>query len=466
MAKQRLTLTVILLSYFMILLDNSIIFTGIPSIQHDLHLSTTELAWVQDAYTLVFGGLLLLGSRAGDILGRRRVFTAGLAIFSIASLLVGLSQSAVWIIAARALQGIGAAIVAPSALSLLTASFPEGRERSRAIALYGATAGIGASVGMLIGGAFAHWASWRGGFFINVPIGFLMMILAPRALTETPAKPGRLDIVGALCATLGVGSLVYATMTSTNHGWESATTLVPLVASLVLLGALIWNESRVADPIMPLRLFSSRIRSGAYGVRLLYLGAMIGFFFFLTQYLQETLGLNPLLTGAAFLPMTVVNFVVALTVPRVTQRWGQTGPMIFGVVLTTLGMGWLSLLDSGQPLWLRVFAPMLIVGAGQGLAFAPMTSLGVRGTSVSDSGAASGVLNTAHQLGMSLGLSVVVAVSSAVTGPTASIESVVRAALETGTGLLVLALTVAVVAMGRIEENYRKGRENKTGSVA
>ena len=202
-------LAIILVSYFMILLDNSVIFTALPSLQADLQLSTGELSWVQDAYTLVFGGLLLLGARAGDLLGRRRVFVFGLVVFSIASLLIGLAPAGWWAIAGRAVQGIGAAIVAPASLSLLTASFPEGRERTRAVALYGATAGIGASLGLVIGGALAHWISWRAGFFVNVPIGAAMIALAPRFLPETGRARGRFDVFGALSATLGVGALVF-----------------------------------------------------------------------------------------------------------------------------------------------------------------------------------------------------------------------------------------------------------------
>ncbi|MDF2443639.1 MAG: hypothetical protein JWR01_1842, partial [Subtercola sp.] len=210
-------LVIILVSYFMILLDNSIIFTGLPSIQATLHFSSTGLSWIQNAYTLTFGGLLLLAARAGDIVGRRRLFIIGLTIFTVASMAVGLSPNGAWMIGARALQGVGAAVVGPISLSLLTATFPAGRERNQAVAWYAATAGIGASLGMVIGGLFADLLSWRFGFFINVPIGIVMIILGVRYLVEQPRTPGKFDIRGALFSTIGVGSLIYGIVSSTDH---------------------------------------------------------------------------------------------------------------------------------------------------------------------------------------------------------------------------------------------------------
>ena len=320
-------LAIILASYFMILLDNSVIFTALPSLQADLQLSTGELSWVQDAYTLVFGGLLLLGARAGDLLGRRRVFVFGLVVFSIASLLIGLAPAGWWAIAGRAVQGIGAAIVAPASLSLLTASFPEGRERTRAVALYGATAGIGASLGLVIGGALAHWISWRAGFFVNVPIGAAMIALAPRFLPETGRARGRFDVFGALSATLGVGALVFGIINTADAGWTSPVTVTAVSAGVVLLVVFVLIERRAAQPIMPLRLFASRRRTGAYVARFLYLGAMIAFFFFTTQFLQEVLGFDPLQAGIGFLPMTAVNFAVAMSIPRLAGRMPGSVPL-------------------------------------------------------------------------------------------------------------------------------------------
>jgi len=325
------TLAIILACYFMILLDNSVIFTALPSLKA----------------SLAFGGLLLLGARAGDLVGRRRVFIAGLAVFSVASLLVGVAPVGWWAIAARALQGVGAAIVAPSSLSLLTASFPEGRARGRAVAWYGASAGIGASLGLLIGGALTQWISWRAGFFVNLPIGVAMIALAPRYLPETARSRGRFDLVGAITATAGIGLLVFGIINTTDAGWNSPVTLVSLAAGLVLLAAFAVNERRAGQPIMPLRLLASRERAGAYLARFFYLGAMIGFFYFSTQFMQDVLGLSPLQAGLGFLPMTAVNFAVAMSIPRLVGRLGGTPPLVTGIVLTLIGMLWLSRLNAG-----------------------------------------------------------------------------------------------------------------------
>jgi EmrB/QacA subfamily drug resistance transporter len=441
-------LAIILVSYFMILLDNSVIFTSIPSIQADLDLSPGALSWVQGAYTLVFGGLLLLGARAGDILGRRRVFLVGLVIFGVASFLVGTAQSGSWLIAARAFQGVGAAIVAPTSLALITANF-HGPSRQRAIAWYAATAGLGASLGLLIGGLATELISWRAGFFINVPIALVMGVAALRVLPETPRVPGRFDTVGALTATLGIGALVYGVVDSTEAGWGASTTIGAITLGILLLAALVANEARAAQPIMPLRLFASRTRSGAYAVRMLYLGAMMGFFFFTTQYLQDVLGFSPLEAGAAFLPMTVVNFAVAMAIPRLSRRVTTGLLLSAGVAFTLVGMAWLSRAGLGSSYGLAVAAPMVLIGTGQGLAFAPMTTAGVAGVATADSGAASGLVNTAHQLGSSLGLAILVTIATQagtgdVTAPAAVVEHV-QAALTGAAGFLLLGLLITLI---------------------
>ncbi|GGF46572.1 MFS transporter [Microbacterium sorbitolivorans] len=444
---KRAILTIVLVSYFMILLDNSVIFTALPSLQADLGLSSAELAWVQDAYTLVFGGLLLLGARAGDILGRKPVFIFGLVVFAVASLLIALSPAAWWIISARALQGIGAAIVAPSALSLITVSF-EGEERTRAVAWYSATAGIGASLGLVVGGAAASWFSWRAGFFINVPIGLAMILLAPKYLPHTPKLPGRFDIAGAITSTLGIGSLVFAILNAAENGWGTPATIAGFIAAAVILAAFVFAEARAAQPIMPLRLFASRVRTGAYVARLLYMATMIGFFFFLSQYMQEALGFSALQAGLAFLPMTLVNFAVAVFIPRISRRFGDAATLIVGVALTLVGIFWLSRITVDSSYLTAVALPMLVVGVGQGFAFAPLTNFGIRGATASDAGAASGIVNTFHQVGSSLGLGVLVAVgasaASGIDNAPLAISSEASTALETASIFLFIALIVAV----------------------
>jgi EmrB/QacA subfamily drug resistance transporter len=411
-AHPRAILAIVLVSYFMILLDNSIVFTGVPAIQQTFGMSPAGLSWVQDAYALVFGGLLLLGARLGDLFGRRRVFVIGLLEFVIASALVGFAPTGHLLILARGLQGIGAAIVAPSSLALLMASFPEGPARSRAVGYYGATAGIGASLGLLIGGAAATWTSWRVGFLINVPIGLVMIAMAPRYLRETPRTTGRFDLAGSLLATFGVGSLVFGVIASTGRGWADPVVIGSLVASAVLLTALVLNERRAAQPIMPLRLFADPRRSASYAARALYMGAMIGFFFFTTQLMQDDLGFTAIQAGIGFLPMTVVNFAVALAIPRILRRFGASAVLAAGVTLTAIGMLWLSRAGVADSYFPAVAVPMLLLGAGQGLTFAPLTSFGIVGTARDDAGAASGLLNTFHQLGLAIGLAVLVAVST------------------------------------------------------
>jgi EmrB/QacA subfamily drug resistance transporter len=468
-ARPAAILAIILVSYFMILLDNSVIFTALPSLQAELQLSASELSWVQDAYTLVFGGLLLLGARAGDLLGRRRVFVFGLVVFSLASLLIGLAPAGGWAIAGRALQGIGAAIVAPASLSLLTASFPEGRERTRAVALYGATAGIGASLGLVIGGALAHWISWRAGFFVNVPIGAAMIALGPRFLPETGRARGRFDVFGALSATLGVGALVFGIINTTDAGWNSPVTATAVSAGVVLLIVFVLIERRVAQPIMPLRLFRSRRRTGAYVARFLYLGAMIGFFFFTTQFMQEVLGFDPLQAGLGFLPMTAVNFAVAMGIPRLGRRMPGSIPLLAGILITLAGMFWLSRAGVDSGYWTGVAVPMVLIGAGQGLAFAPLTSFGIIGAPASDAGAASGLVNTFHQVGTCLGLGIAVAAAATAPagGPAAAhLAAQVSVALTTGSILLLLSLAVAAALILPADLSARRAKTPGTAVSA
>jgi EmrB/QacA subfamily drug resistance transporter len=446
-------LAIILASYLMIVLDISIVITALPKIQADLHFSPTALSWVQTAYTLFFGGLLLLGARAGDILGRRRMFIAGLALFTAASLAITLAQSSGWLLAARAVQGIGAAILAPSTLALLSTNFAEGSERTRAVAYYGAVAGIGASLGLVLGGLLTDWISWRAGFFINVPIGIAMMLAAPRYLAETEPRPGQLDVAGALSSTFGMSALVYGIVRSATAGWSDPITLAALAGGIALLVLLVFNEGRAKQPIMPLRLFASRERSGAYAARILFLGAMMGFWFFLTQYLQRVLGFSPLAAGFAFLPMTVANFAVAVAVPRLTHRFGNAHLLAAGLATTLVGMVWLSRLSADTSYLIGIALPMLLIGAGQGATLSPLTTAGIAGVAPEDAGAASGVVNVAHQLGGSLGLGVLVVVfaaaGSAALDTRATLAHRIAVSLTGGSAMLALALVLVVALIVR-----------------
>jgi MFS family permease len=429
-----LILTIICVSYFMVVLDSSIVFTGLPQIQSAMGFSGTGLSWITNAYVLVFGGLLLLGSRAGDLFGHRRMFVLSLVVFSLASLLVGAAQTQWWLIGARAFQGAGAAVLAPSALSLLTRSFAEGRARNRAMAAYSAVAGLGASLGLVVGGLVADLISWRAGFFLNVPVGIVMIVLAVRYLPETARRRGGFDVIGALLAT--------------DFGWSALATVGPLAAGPVLLGLFVAVERRTALPIVPLRLFASRERSGAYVVRMLYMGAMIGFFFFTAQYVQSAYGWTPLQAGLAFLPMTLVNFVVAVQVPRLLERARRPLVLLTGVALTAAGMVWLSRLGLHTPYVTGVALPMILIGAGQGLALAPMTSSGVDGVAPVDASAASGLVNTVHQIGSGLSLSILTAVAAtAATGSTTADIAFRSGSALAGSAVLLALAVLAVLTL-------------------
>ena len=445
-------LAIVLISYFMIVLDNSIIFTGLPQIRAELQLTPAGLAWAQNAYTLVFGGLLLLGARTGDLLGRRRVLSAGLVIFGLASLLVGTAQSGSWIIAARALQGIGAAIVAPTSLALLTSAFPAGPERTRATSAYGTTAGLGASLGLVVGGALASWVSWRAGFFINVPIALVMLLLTRRHLLADRPAAGRFDLVGAFASTLGMGAFVYGIIQGGERGWGDPLTLGPLVAGVVVLALFVLDQRRAPQPIMPLRLFASAERSGAAVARLLFAGTMIAFFFFTTQFFQEVYGWTPLQAGLGFLPMTIVQFAVSLLVPSLTRRLGGAPLIGAGLGLVLAGMIWISLITADVPFAVGVAGPLVLLGAAQGLTFGPLTSAGVAGARPEDAGAASGLVNTAHQLGSTLGVAVLTAVAA---GATTSTQRVVDAYRG---GAVMLAAAVVVVLLTVLPVQIRARR--------
>ena len=319
--RRGIALALVLGAQLMIILDMTVVNIALPSIARGLHFSAPSLSWVLNAYTLTFGGLLLLGGRAGDILGRRRVFIAGIALFTAASLAGGLATSAAWLLAARAVQGVGGAIASPAVLALITASFAEGRERTRALGIYTAVAMGGGSLGLVLGGVITEWVSWRWVLFVNVPIGIAVALAAPLFLPESQRQPGRFDIAGALTSTAGMTALVYGFIRAASDGWANRVALGAFAAAVVLLGLFVVNESRARQPITPLRLFADRGRAGSYLARLLLVAGMFGMFFFLTQFVQDILGFSPLRAGISFLPMTAALFAVSRLSPRLLARF-------------------------------------------------------------------------------------------------------------------------------------------------
>jgi EmrB/QacA subfamily drug resistance transporter len=415
--RRGLALAIIVICQLMLILDATVMNVALPRIQSDLHFSSTGLAWVMSSYTLTYGGLLLLGGRAGDILGRRRTFVAGLALFTAASLAGGLATSAGWLLAARILQGVGAAAAGPSTIALITTTFTEPRERLRALAVLSGVAGGGFAIGLIVGGILTEVASWRWVLFINVPFGLAATLLAPRFVREAQAgtgsamrRPARLDLPGAITATAGVASVVYAFIEAATHGWSQASTVVALTAGAVLLAGFLAIEARARQPLMPLRLFADRNRAAGYLIFFLAPAAMMSMFFFLTQFLQDVRGFGALATGFAFLPMAASLFAMTRLIPHLLPRFGPKPLVVSGSLLVIGGLAWLTQLTAASGYAAGVLGPMLLMGVGGGLSFVPLTPVIMAAVAPQDAGAASGVLQTMQQTGASLGLAVLVTV--------------------------------------------------------
>ncbi|MEC4015858.1 MFS transporter [Streptomyces sp. H27-D2] len=405
-----IALTVIAACQLMVVLDATIVNIALPHIQKALSFSTTDLSWVLSAYTLTFGGLLLLGGRAGDILGRRRVFMFGILLFTFASLVGGFAQEPWQLLAARALQGVGGAIASPTSLALITTTFPEGPERNRAFGVFAAVSAGGGAIGMLAGGLLTEWLNWRWVLFVNVPIGLLIVVLAPIFISESKRHPGRFDIAGAVASTGGMASLVYGFIRASEEGWRDPLTLGSFGAALVLLALFALIESRAKEPITPLRMFADRNRSGSYVIMLSLAAAMFGMFFFIVLFVQNVLGYSPIESGLAFLPVTVAIVTGAGISQRLLPALGPKPFMVVGSAITAAGMTWLTFIDPGSSYLSGVLGPMLLFGFGMGLNFVTLTLTAVSGVEQHEAGAASGLLNATQQVGGSLGLSILVTV--------------------------------------------------------
>lgn len=449
-ARQGVILAIIMASYLMLVIDISIVLTGLPRIKAALGFTPAGLSWIQNAYTLAFGGFLLLGARAGDILGRRRMFITGLGIFTLASLAIGAAQSPAWMIAFRAVQGIGAAVLAPSTLALISTHFAEGHERNRALAWYAAAAGIGATLGLVLGGLLADLISWRAGFFINLPIGALLIAGTLRHIHETERHAGRFDLAGAITSTLGMCALVFGIVEAAEAGWTSPLTQSTILSGLLLLAVFLWIERHASQPLLPLELLANAQRNGAYGARLLFLSGMAGFWFFTAQYLQGALGFSPMKAGIAFIPVTVPQFLASVSVPRVAQRIGQRRMLLVGLALCVLGLAWLSMTAMQTSYLAGVVPPMLLIGFGQGWVLAPLTVAGVAGVERRNAGAASGLVNVAHQLGASLGLAVLVVVYASGHAPIFNAAGMAKHTATTMGAAALLLLAALLVAARRI----------------
>jgi len=430
-----LALLVIATAQLMVVLDGTIVNVALPHIQRALGFSGTGLEWVVNAYAITFGGLLLLGGRAGDILGRRRVFVSGLLLFSAASLLGGFATSQWWLLTARAVQGAGGAVIAPTALALISTNFPQGAERNRAFSVYAAMAGAGAAAGLVLGGLLTTYASWRWVFFVNVPIGILIAAAAPRVLAESPRLPGRIDWAGAVTGCGGVALLVYglskaATGADGISHWGDAQVLASLTASVVLLVSFVLTEMRSSHPLLPMRVLADRNRAGALLIMLCIATGLFGVFFFLTLFIQTVLGYSPIRAGIAFLPFAVGVVIGSALASPLVARIGPRPLIVAGTAMVAGGMFWYSRLTEHAGYASHLLGPTLVSSFGLGLVFVPLALVALYKVTEQDSGVASSLLNTAQQVGGAIGLALLGTV--AWTAVANSVRTQVEAAAKAG----------------------------------
>ncbi len=410
-----LALAVLAVSQLMIILDATVVNVALPTIQRQLNFSPVNLEWLVNGYSIAFGGLLLLGGRAGDLFGRRFMFTLGISIFALASLLGGLAQNEIWLIIARIIQGAGGAIVAPTVLSLLTETFAEGASRNRAFGIYGAIGGAGGSLGLLLGGILTDLASWRWVFFINIIIGIAVLVIIPRAFAASRRRTGNLDLAGGLTVTLGMMSLVYGLSRAGNNTFSDRLVIVFLVLAAILFAAFVIIETRSRQPLMPWRIFSNRNRSGAYATALAVGAALFSVFFFLTLFVQNIRGYSPLRAGIAYLPLSISITVMSVVMSRLISKTGPRLPMAIGALISAGGLVWFAQLTPSSGYIGSILGPSIILGIGLGLLFLPMSLTAVSAVLPQQTGLASALLNAGQQIGGSLGLAILVNVAVSVT---------------------------------------------------
>ena len=408
-------LAVVAVAQFMVVLDATVVNVALPTIQRDVGFSEQSLSWILNAYTLMFGGFLLLGGRLADRLGRRRLFVAGISLFAGASLICGVSQSEGMLLVARGLQGLGGALVSPAALSIILTTFAEGPERNRALAVWGAIAGAGGALGLLAGGVIVEVLSWRWVFFINVPIGAAVLALAPRIVPESrsqSATRGGYDAEGAIAITLGTIALVFTLIKADGWGWISGRTLAGFAVAAALIAAFVVIERRHQDPLIPLRIFSNRGLAAADATMLVVAAALFGVFFFCTLYLQQVLGYSALKTGVAYLPLSLTIIGASALASRFVDRFTPKPVLVAGLLISTAGFVLLTRVTGHGDYASHVLPAMIVLGTGLGMSFVPITIAATNGVAAGDSGLASGLLNTTQQVGGSLGLAILSSVST------------------------------------------------------
>jgi EmrB/QacA subfamily drug resistance transporter len=459
--RRWLALALLAAAQFVVVLDASIVNVALPSIGKALSFSQDNLSWVVNAYTLTFGGFLLLGGRMADLIGRRLMFMSGLVLFAGASLAGGLAQSDVWLVAARAVQGLGAALLSPAALSIVTTLFKEGAERNKALGVWGAVAGSGGAVGVLLGGMLTQWAGWEWVLFVNVPIGLAAAAIAPRLLPESRNDGARhFDIAGAVSVTAGLSLLVYALVDANNAGWGSTRTLTLIAIAVVLIAAFIAIERRSKAPLVPLPgIFRIRTISAINATALFIAMSLFSSFFFISLYMQQVLGYDALKAGISYLPLAGGIIVSAGLASNLATRFGFKPVLIAGLLLTGGGLAWFSQVSPDGSYLGDILFPSLLTAVGLGLAFVPMTIAAVAGVEPHEAGLASGLINTSQQIGGALGLAILAAIANSRTDdlmaaaggkaqalPNALTEGF-RSAFAVGAGFAIVGALIAAVAI-------------------
>jgi EmrB/QacA subfamily drug resistance transporter len=443
--RRWIALALLCVAQFVVVLDASIVNVALPTIGEALGFSESNLPWVVNAYVLTFGGFLLLGGRMADLLGRRRVFIGGLVLFALASLAGGLATNSGQLIAARAVQGLGAAILSPAALSIVTTTFRDGAERNKALGVWGAVAGSGGAAGVLLGGALTDGLGWEWVLWVNVPIGIAAAALAPMLLEESRSEGVRrhFDFAGAASITAGLSLLVYALVDANNAGWGSARTLGLLALSAALLVSFVVTERRAAAPLVPFRIFRVQTLTGANVVGVLVGASLFSMFFFISLYMQQVLGYSPIKAGLSYLPLAVSIIIAAGIASQLVTKVGFKPVLAAGMLLISAGLIWFSQISVDGSFATDILGPSLLAAFGLGLAFVPVTIAAVSGVADHEAGLASGLINTSQQVGGALGLAILSAISTSVIGGShspADLTDGFRQAFLAGAGFAILGL--------------------------
>ena len=448
--KRWIALALLCVAQFVVVLDASIVNVALPTIKEALNFSEDSLPWVVNAYVLTFGGFLLLGGRLADLLGRRRLFMAGLVLFALASLAGGLAANSGQLIAARAVQGLGAAILSPAALSIVAVTFKDGAERNKALGVWGAVAGSGGAAGVLLGGVLTEYIGWEWVLWVNVPIGIAAAAIAPSLIAETKAdvETRHFDVAGALTITLGLSAFVFALLDAESAGWGSAQTIGTIVGALILLAAFVAIELRSRAPLVPFSIFRVRTITGANVVGILVGASLFSMFYFISLYMQQILGYSPIKAGISYLPLAVTIILAAGIASGLVTKVGFKPILAIGMACIALGLIWFTQISVDGTFLGDILGPSILAALGLGFAFVPVTIAAVSGIEDREQGLASGLINTSQQVGGALGLAILAAVANSVIGSTETPDSLVegfQAAFAVGAGFAIVGLIATLV---------------------